>query len=104
MLPVEVIGLEAAAVELPKNVVLGGAVEEFKRNDRVTVIGYYDEQDETSRDIFHGVAQDLRGDYLFGHISHPAFGKSEGVKAPADDSPERAVTLTRKQPRLSFPL
>jgi len=56
---------------------------DFKKADKVVVIAYLDEDDKTSTDVFNGVADTLRDDYLFGVTTDATLAKAEGVKTPA---------------------
>jgi protein disulfide-isomerase A1 len=58
-------------------------VANFIVKDNITVVGYFDEDDETSRSIFATLAENHRGSYLFGRISEGVFGQAENVEKPA---------------------
>lgn len=58
-------------------------VAEFSSKDKVTVIGYFDEDDHVSRTTFTDVAKTYRDKYLFGSISHEAFGRAVNIKKPS---------------------
>lgn len=54
----------------------------FKSKDRVTVVGYFDADDQVSSTTFTEVARSLRGEYIFGSISDARFGLEEGLRPP----------------------
>lgn len=57
--------------------------DEFKSADRVVIIAYADESDETTKSTFNNFADLYRDDYLFGLSTEPAVAASANVKAPA---------------------
>lgn len=58
-------------------------VDEFKKKDNITVIGFFDQDDQKSQTIFTEVANEYRALHLFGTISHDNFGLLENVQKPA---------------------
>lgn len=56
---------------------------DFKKADKVVVVAYLDEDDKASTEVFNGVADSLRDDYLFGVTTDATLAKAEGVKTPA---------------------
>ncbi|GAA5878023.1 hypothetical protein JCM16303_002821 [Sporobolomyces ruberrimus] len=57
--------------------------DEFKSADRVVIIAYVDESDETTKSTFNNFADLYRDDYLFGLSTEPAVAAAASVKAPA---------------------
>lgn len=58
-------------------------VVDFSTKDKVTVIGYFDEDDDVSKTTFRDIAKGYRDEYLFGSISDDAFSQAEDVKKPS---------------------
>jgi protein disulfide-isomerase A1 len=75
-------------------------IEEFKTQDKVVTIAYFDADDKSSNETFTLVADGLRDDFLFGATSDPALAKEAGVKAPAivlyKDFDEKKTPFTGK--------
>lgn len=55
----------------------------FSTKDRVTVVGYFDEEDNASKSAFSDTANMHRDKFLFGTVSDDVFGGVEGVKKPS---------------------
>lgn len=58
-------------------------VRDFRTQENVTVVGYFDEDDHSSRTIFSDIAKVYRDEYLFGSISDGTFSQVESVKKPS---------------------
>ncbi|GAP83531.1 putative protein disulfide-isomerase [Rosellinia necatrix] len=58
-------------------------LEDFKTADKVVLVAYVDASDKTSNDIYSGIAEKLRDNYLFGATNDAALAEAEGVTAPA---------------------
>ena len=58
-------------------------VVKFSIMDKVTVVGYFDEDDHISKMTFTDVAKVYRDKYLFGAISNITFSRVEDVKKPS---------------------
>ena len=64
------------------SVLTAETIEEFKTQDKVVVIGYFDAEDKASNTTFSEVAETMRDDYLFGATNDAKLAKTEGVKQP----------------------
>ena len=58
-------------------------IEEFKTQDKVVTIAYFEADDKASNETFTSVAEELRDSFLFGATNDAALAKAAGVKAPA---------------------
>jgi protein disulfide-isomerase A1 len=58
-------------------------VEEFKTQDKVVLIAYYEASDKASNETFASVAESMRDDYLFGATNDATIAEAEGVTMPA---------------------
>ncbi|KAL9098832.1 MAG: hypothetical protein Q9163_005575 [Psora crenata] len=58
------------------------SIEEFKTQDKVVVVAYFDAEDKTSNTTFSEIAESMRDDYLFGATHDAKLAKAEGVKQP----------------------
>ena len=58
-------------------------VEEFKTQDKVVLIAYYEASDKASNETFASVAEKMRDDYLFGATNDASIAEAEGVTMPA---------------------
>jgi protein disulfide-isomerase A1 len=58
-------------------------VAEFSTRDKVTIIGYLDDSDVSSNEVFTAVAGSYRDYYLFGSTANEAFGAAEKVSKPS---------------------
>lgn len=58
-------------------------VVRFRTKDRVTIVGYFDEDDHSSKTTFNEIAKTHRDDYLFGYISDHTFAQVENVGKPS---------------------
>lgn len=56
---------------------------EFRSKDRVTIVGYFDEDDQASKTVFSEIAKANRDEYLFGSISDDTFSEVEDVTKPS---------------------
>ncbi|KJX93059.1 hypothetical protein TI39_contig4426g00001 [Zymoseptoria brevis] len=57
-------------------------VADFNSKDRVTIVGYFDADDQISNTTFTKVARSLRGEHIFGSISDNTFGLAENLQKP----------------------
>ena len=58
------------------------SIEEFKTQDKVVVVAYFDAEDKTSNTTFSEIAETMRDDYLFGATNDAKLAKAEGIKQP----------------------
>ncbi|CAG8949639.1 hypothetical protein HYFRA_00007873 [Hymenoscyphus fraxineus] len=58
-------------------------LEEFKTQDKVVLVAYFEADDKTSNTTYTTVAEKMRDTYLFGASNDAALAKAEGVTAPA---------------------
>lgn len=58
-------------------------IEDFKKQDKVVVVGYFAADDKTSNTTFTAIAESLRDSYLFGATNDKALADKESVKQPA---------------------
>lgn len=65
------------------SVLTSETLEDFKKADKVVLVGYFDASDKSSNETFSQVAEKLRDAYPFGASSDAALAEAEGVKAPA---------------------
>lgn len=56
---------------------------DFSIQDKVTVIGYFDDSDTSSSNAFKALAEKNRDNYLFGFTTDKSFGSAEKVEKPA---------------------
>ena len=64
------------------SVLTSESIEDFKTQDKVVVIAYFDSEDKTSNSTFSEVAETMRDDYLFGATNDVAMAEAAGVKQP----------------------
>ena len=64
------------------SILTSDSLEEFKKADKVVVVGFFDKDDKTSNTTFSAAAEALRDEYIFGATSDSALAKAEGVKQP----------------------
>lgn len=57
--------------------------ESFMSEDKVVVVGYFDDSDVESRTMFREFAEVYRDEYLWGHISNEDFGRIENIQKPS---------------------
>ena len=60
-----------------------GSLEDFKKADKVVLVGFFGADDKSSNATFNEVAEELRDSFLFAATSDPALAQAEGVKQPA---------------------
>ena len=65
------------------SVLTSESLEEFKTEDKVVAVAFFEADDKTSNTTFTEVAESLRDEYLFGATNDAKLAKAEGVKAPA---------------------
>jgi len=58
-------------------------LEDFKTQDKVVLVAYFEADDKASNTTFSAVAEKLRDNYLFGASSDAALAKSEEVTFPS---------------------
>ncbi|TVY78158.1 Protein disulfide-isomerase [Lachnellula suecica] len=58
-------------------------LEDFKTQDKVVVVAYFEADDKASNTTFSTVAEKLRDNYLFGASSDAALAKAEDVSVPS---------------------
>ncbi|KAH0542932.1 hypothetical protein FGG08_002701 [Glutinoglossum americanum] len=58
-------------------------IEEFKTADKVVLIGYFKEDDSSSKDAFTAAAEKLRDSFLFGSVTDSALTEAEDTKVPS---------------------
>lgn len=58
-------------------------VAEFSTTDRVTVVGYFDDSDVSSSEVFTNLAESYRSDYLFGFTTDEQLGEVENIQKPS---------------------
>ena len=64
------------------SILTSDSLDEFKKADKVVVVGFFDKDDKTSNTTFSAAAEALRDEYIFGATSDSALAKAEGVKQP----------------------
>ena len=65
------------------SVLTSDSLEEFKKADKVVIVGFFDKDDKTSNTTFSATAEALRDEYIFGATSDSELAKAEGIKQPA---------------------
>lgn len=63
--------------------ITGSNLQDFKDTNDVLVVGYFEHDDEKSRDAFTSLAMEMRDDFLFGVASDDTLAEQEGVKIPS---------------------
>ncbi|KAI9758026.1 MAG: protein disulfide-isomerase precursor [Lichina confinis] len=58
------------------------SIEEFKKAEKVVVVGYFDADDKASNETFTSIADSFRDKFLFGATNDASLAKAEGVKKP----------------------
>lgn len=58
-------------------------IDDFKTQDKVVLVGYFEADDKESNATFTAVAEKLRDSYLFGASSDAELAKAEGAKFPS---------------------
>lgn len=79
------------------SIITAGSLPDFKKASGVTVVGYFDPEDNNSHKEFKAAAELLRDDFLFGVSNDSALARSEAVQVPGialyKDFDERRNTL-----------
>lgn len=67
----------------PVSILDKDTIEDFKKADKVVLVGYFDANDKASNESFGQAAEKLRDNYPFGATNDAALAEAEGVTAPA---------------------
>lgn len=57
-------------------------IEDFKKQDKVVVVGYFGADDKSANATFTSVAEALRDSHLFGATNDASLAEKDGVKQP----------------------
>jgi protein disulfide-isomerase A1 len=60
-----------------------GEITQFSTKDSVTIVGIFDDDDESSRQTFFTIAENHRDTYMFGSSSSAEFCHDEGITKPS---------------------
>lgn len=59
------------------------SLEDFKSMDKITIVGYFAEDDKESAEAYTSFAKSQRDNYLFGSSHDVSLASAEGVKQPS---------------------